>query len=155
MRQHIVWCVEERFPQEHSSVREARDLVVRALVQHHLSHLVDDIKLVVSELVTNVVVHAETPVKVVVEELLFCVKLSVYDESADRPVPRLSQQLDNDGVDGRGLWITDACTAEWGIDLGRGGGKCVWALSPVPPKSSWLEQEDWQPPIRSDPLVSL
>ncbi|MDX6325419.1 MAG: hypothetical protein QOK15_1773 [Nocardioidaceae bacterium] len=153
MRQLVVWCVEEQFPQERSSVREARDFVVRALVQHGLSHLVDDIKLVVSELMTNAVVHAETPVRVVVEELPFCVKLSVYDESADRPVPRLSQRLDSDGDDGRGLWITDACSADWGVDLGRGFGKCVWALFAVPPKSSWVEQEDWQAPIRSDPSL--
>jgi anti-sigma regulatory factor (Ser/Thr protein kinase) len=152
MKQQVVWCVERRFPQERSSVREARGFVVHALIQHDLSHLVDDIELVVSELVTNVVVHAETPVRVVVEELPFCVKLSVYDERADRPVPRLSQRLDS-GDGGRGLGIIDACSAAWGVETGHGFGKCVWALFAVPPKSSWIEQEDWQAPIRSDPYT--
>lgn len=154
MQQLVVWCVEEQFPQERSSVREARDFVVRTLIQHDLLHLVDDVKLVVSELVTNVVVHAETPVRVVVEELPFCVKLSVHDGAADRPVPRLLQRLDSAGDDGRGLSITDACSADWGVDLGRGFGKCVWALFAVPPKSTWVDYEDWQAPIRSEPLLS-
>ncbi len=137
MGHQVVWCVEEQFAPERSSVREAREFVVRALARHGLTYVLDDVQLVVSELVTNAIVHARSPVRVMVEELPFCLKVSVYDRSAELPATRLSEQVDGDAEGGRGLWVTNACSTDWGVEPGRGGDKHVWAIFAVRPASTW------------------
>jgi anti-sigma regulatory factor (Ser/Thr protein kinase) len=93
-----------------------------------LAYLVDHIQLVASELVTNAVVHARTPVRVRIEELPSCVKLTVHDGAADLPVLRLERRTSADAENGRGMWVIDACSAEWGSDLRLGSGRSTWAL---------------------------
>ena len=138
MTAQVVWANEVQFAPTTTSPAEARDFVALHLSRHELGYLVDDVRLVVSELVTNAVVHARTPLMVRLEELLFCVKLTVYDECADRPVLRLEQRVAPETEGGRGLWITDACSADWGANLGNGAGKSTWALFGVRPRSSWV-----------------
>src|SRR5687768_8027247 len=96
MTSQAVWSNEMRFAPASTSPAEARAFVERHLAHHELRYLVDDIRLVVSELVTNAVVHAITPIRVKIQELPFCVKLTVYDESADVPVLRLDQRIADD-----------------------------------------------------------
>ena len=72
------------------------------------AYLLDDVRLVVSELVTNAAVHARTRIRVKIEEMAFCVKLTVYDQSADVPVRSLASRVGADDESGRGLWIVDA-----------------------------------------------
>ncbi len=63
----------------------ARDFVRLLLVAHHLSHLVEDMRLVVSELGTNAVTHAQTPFSVT----LWCADRSALLASMmRRPRPR-------------------------------------------------------------------
>jgi hypothetical protein len=89
----------------------------------------------VSELVTNAVVHAGTSIRVRIEELPSCVKLTVYDGSVARPVLRLSTRISDETESGRGLWIVDACSSDWGTDLTDGEGKAIWARWPCGPTS--------------------
>jgi hypothetical protein len=89
--------------------------------------------------VTNSLLHARTPIRVRLEQLLFCVKLTVFDESVDWPVLSLTDRLSNDTEGGRGLWIVDACSSDWGTDHAGDAGKCTWAVFGVRPKSSWIE----------------
>ena len=139
MTAQVVWSSDVDFQPVTWAPAQARDFVARRLAEHELAYLVDDVRLVVSELVTNAVVHAQTPIRVSVAQLLFCVRLTVFDESADLPVVPLARQLDSDAVGGRGLWVTEACSSDWGTELGRAGEKAVWALFPVRPESSWIE----------------
>ena len=115
----------------------ARAFVEEYCHQRDLSYLVDDIRLVVSELVTNAVVHARSRIRVTIQELSFCVRLVVYDESVDVPLPSLGNRVVNDSENGRGLWIVDACSTDWGTDLNGDEGKSTWAVFAVRPKSSW------------------
>ena len=138
MTAQTAWCEEVQFAPEAASPAKARKFVERHLGLHELVYLVEDVRLVVSELVTNAVVHADTLVRVRIEEVPFCVKLTVYDESMDLPVLALQDRAFADAEHGRGLCVTEACSAHWGTDLGRGGGKSVWALFAVRPKSSWV-----------------
>lgn len=123
---------------ESTSPARARDFVERYLQSRELHYLVDDICLVVSELVTNAVVHARTPIRVRVEEMPFCVKLTVYDHAVDHQLPNLANLVGADDEGGRGLWIVDACSEDWGVDLSGDEEKSTWALFAVRPKSSWV-----------------
>ena len=131
-----VWAYELQVAPAPTSPAQARRFAERHLIQHDLDYLIDDVGLVVSELVTNAVVHARTRIRVRLEELLFCVQLTVYDQSVDLPVPRLAGRVSADEEGGRGLWIVDACSADWGTDLGGEEGKGTWAMFAMRPKPS-------------------
>ena len=132
MAPQILWSYEVRFAPALTAPASARAFVRRHLTHHGLPYLIDDICLVVSELVTNAVVHALTPVRVEIEEMLFCVKLTVSDESADLPV-LLPERVADKAEGGRGLGVIDAVCSDWGTDPGQGGGKSVWAQFGVRP----------------------
>lgn len=131
MTTQLAWSDEARFAPERTSSGMARAFVGRQLLDHDLGYLVDDVRLVASELVTNAVEHARTPVRLRIEKLRFCVKLTVYDERADMPVDPLARRVEDDAEGGRGLWVTDACSTDWGTSLGSTGDKSVWAVFPV------------------------
>ena len=139
MTVQVVWSSGVDFLPETRSPAQARDFVTRRLAEHELAYLIEDVRLVVSELVSNAVAHAQTPIRVSVAELLFCLRLTVSDDSADLRFIPPARQVDGDAEGGRGLWVTEACSYDWGTDLGSAGGKAVWALFPVRPKSSWVE----------------
>lgn len=130
---------ETQFAPEATSPARARDFVERYLNQQDLPYLVDASCLVVSELVTNAVVHARTPIRVSIEEMQSCVKLKVYDESVDIPMPSLADRVGTDNESGRGLGLVDACSEDWGAELAGDEGKCIWVLFAVRPESSWVE----------------
>ena len=129
---------ERTFAPEATSAAEARGFVRGYLQARDLHYVLDDVCLVVSELVTNAVLHARTPVRVRIEEMPFCLKLTVYDEAVDLRVLSLRDRLNADDEGGRGLWIVDACSADWGTEFVGEHGKCTWALFAVRPKSSWI-----------------
>jgi anti-sigma regulatory factor (Ser/Thr protein kinase) len=120
------------------SPAEARAFVELHLSHHELGYLVDDVRLVVSELVTNAVVHASTPVRVRIEALPLWVKPTVLDVCADLPVLRREQRICVEAEGGRGLRVIDACSFDWGTDVGPGNGKSMWVLFAVRPESSWV-----------------
>jgi anti-sigma regulatory factor (Ser/Thr protein kinase) len=131
------WAHELHVAPATTSPAQARDFVTDYCHRQDLSYLVDDVVLVVSELVTNAVIHAQTRIRVTIEELPFCVKLVVYDESLDLPVLSLAGRVRADDEGGRGLWLVDACSADWGTDVASSEGKSTWALFAVRPRSSW------------------
>lgn len=132
------WANELHVAPASTAPAQARGFVKDYCHQQDLPYLVDDIVLVVSELVTNAVMHAQTRIRVTIEELPFCVKLIVYDESLDIPMLSLAGRALADDEGGRGLWIVDACSADWGTDVASSQGKSTWALFAVRPRSSWI-----------------
>ncbi|MGW3359811.1 ATP-binding protein [Streptomyces bungoensis] len=94
----------------------------------------DDAVLVASELVTNALVHAAG-------ERIACrvrwaagrVRVEVEDQNRGsvRPVPR---QSGPDDQNGRGLFLVDALTADWGVTAAPGRpARIVWAELTTPP----------------------
>jgi anti-sigma regulatory factor (Ser/Thr protein kinase) len=130
MTPQVMWIHETRLSPGPRSASRARHFVGSHLERHRLPYLVDDVKLVVSELVTNALVHARTPIRVRLEEFLFCVRLTVHDDSPARPVVRVADTTDTGG---RGLSIVDQCSVQWGTNIDADGGKSVWALFAVKP----------------------
>ena len=119
---------ESYFPPNLSAPAQARELVEDFLTCRGWQHLAEDVCLVVSELVGNAVVHARTPVRVRVAETPFSIRLTVHDESADLPTVSLASRVRSDSESGRGLWLVDACSTDWGTELAGDGGKCMWAV---------------------------
>jgi anti-sigma regulatory factor (Ser/Thr protein kinase) len=114
----------ERVPE---SAAAARRLVGEALDEWGLPQLADSAGLVLTELVTNSVRHAKGEgMRVNVTRLTGQrVRVSVLDR--DRTRPRM-QEPDPDGERerGRGLFIVNATSVAWGVDL-LPDGKRVWA----------------------------
>ena len=80
--------------------------------------------LVASELVTNAVRHARTEIVVNVE----CREDSIYLEVRDgaEARPRIREASD-EAPGGLGLPIVEALASSWGVSVGGGAGKAVWA----------------------------
>ena len=124
MGQTNYWSHATALPGEARSVSRARHFVCSHLVEHRLSHLVDDVQLVASELAANAVQHAHTPFKVILEKADNSVLLSVQDGSPSPPAHLASDRLDPAG---RGVSIVDLVSHRWGVTDGPGEGKSVWA----------------------------
>ena len=124
MGQTNYWSHATALPGVPGSVSRARHFVFSRLVEHRLSHLVDDVQLVVSELAANAVRHARTPFKVILEKAGNSVLLSVQDGSPSRPAHVATDDL---GTAGRGVSIVDLVSQDWGVTDGPGEGKSVWA----------------------------
>ena len=95
-----------------------RDAVAQSLAD------VDDLTLVVSELVTNALLHARPPVIVNIQEHRVDVLVTVSDASAVLPVALPSEAT---ALNGRGVFIVDQVSSEWGANPRVDGGKTVWA----------------------------
>jgi anti-sigma regulatory factor (Ser/Thr protein kinase) len=96
-------------------VREARDLIVKALGELHPG--VDDAVLLTSELVTNAVMHSNSrcpggTVRVVVLELADGVRVEVDDEGSDLSTPVV--RGDVYASDGHGLFLVQSLADQWG-----------------------------------------
>lgn len=124
MGQANYWSHATALPGEARSVSRARHFVCSHLVEHRLSHLVDDVQLVASELAANAVRHAHTPFKVILEKTGDSVLLSVQDGSPSPPAQLASDRLDTAG---RGVSIVGLVSHDWGVTDGPGEGKSVWA----------------------------
>ena len=118
------WSHSSEFTADPSSVGHARSWVGRHLLDHDLSHLVGDLKLVVSELATNAMVHAETSFLVTLTGSPDSVLLEVLDGGQAGPVQYAAQTLETSG---RGVAIVDALSRAWGVTGNMAGGKSVWA----------------------------
>ena len=132
------WLYTCTFPESAGSASRARDFVSRHLAENDLSYLVDDVRLVTSELSTNALLHARTPFTVCLEGLVRVVLLTVQDGSPSPP-----QRVDPITMDtrGRGLFLVDDASHDWGVTLGPGGSKLVWvefAKRPAPATPSVL-----------------
>ena len=77
-----------------------------------------------SELATNAMLHARTPFTVSLEQLVRIVLLTVEDGSPSTPEPVGARDMDTHG---RGLFLVDHTSHDWGVRKGPEGTKSVWA----------------------------
>lgn len=116
-------------PATAASVRAARERVRAALEARGVSHRVrEDVALAASEMVTNAVLH--TGSAKIVCGLRFSegrVCLQVSDEGAGGTAPQMRQAGD-DEEDGRGLFLVEVISEQWGVlPAVSGSGRTVWA----------------------------
>jgi anti-sigma regulatory factor (Ser/Thr protein kinase) len=112
-------------PPERSAASRARRFVRERCEHWNVPQSsIDDIELLVSELVTNAVLHARSEARVTVDRVGDRIRVTVEDHS---PVlPRL-REYGPDAVTGRGVFLVDRLSNEWGVDASKDdGGKCVW-----------------------------
>ncbi|MDF5758714.1 ATP-binding protein [Spongiactinospora sp. TRM90649] len=114
------------------SVKTARDVTRATLNDWGYDALGDDAALVVSELVTNAVRYALRPPQASAGQITLMlvrvsrhVVLAVADPSDQVPVPK---EPDFISENGRGLYIVETYSRDWGWDHLESGGKAVWAL---------------------------
>lgn len=107
------------------SAAAARRLVSEALEVWNLSQVADTATLITTELVSNAIRHARGEgIRVNVMRLTEQrVRVSVLDRDCTRPQ---MQEPDPGGEEGRGLFIVNAESVDWGVDV-LPGGKQVWA----------------------------
>lgn len=91
---------------------------------------VDSAELVLSELVGNAVQHARTPpgrlIFVRFELAHGLLRIEVHDADGERPRVRTGGW---EAECGRGLWLVDRLSVEWGCCPRAGGiGKALWAV---------------------------
>ena len=79
------WSHQAAFEATPASASRARSFVVRHLVDHGLTYLVEPVRLVASELATNALVHAHTAFIVTLEARDGVVRLTVRDDSLSLP----------------------------------------------------------------------
>ena len=77
------------------------------------------------ELVTNAVLHARSSARLTIERTGDRVRVTVGDDSAQRPRLR---DYGADAVTGRGIFLVDQISETWGVDAADDGqdGKRVW-----------------------------
>jgi CheY-like chemotaxis protein/anti-sigma regulatory factor (Ser/Thr protein kinase) len=110
-------------PQELGSVREARSLVRRTLLEWDLTHLEDEATLVVSELAANALNHAQSSYQVRIYHNPSTVRIEVRDGGDGTPEP---QPASSTREGGRGLLLVSAMSVSWGLEQTHEG-KVVWA----------------------------
>jgi len=113
------------FPPAPESVPEARGFARAALAEWGVGEI-DDVLVVLSELVANAVMHAGTPTTVELRLEAGRLRLDVEDLHPSKPLRMGADAADADETHGRGLVITSALTAAWGVEY-RPTSKRVWA----------------------------
>ena len=81
-------------------------------------------RLLASELVTNAVLHTAGDLEIRLRRDRGALRVSVCDESGERPV--VKSVPDPDSTSGRGLVLVDELSNRWGVDQNSDGGKAVW-----------------------------
>ena len=126
------WAHERTLACDPGSVSLSRDFVGLHLLEHGLESMLDDALLVVSELATNAVVHARTPFVVALSHVERSVRLTVSDESIDVPSQATPGVCALEQETGRGLWLVDQLSQDWGVTALDRGNKAVWASFDLP-----------------------
>jgi anti-sigma regulatory factor (Ser/Thr protein kinase) len=89
----------------------------------HERSLVANAELITSELASNAIRHARTPFRVSVRRYGPMLRISVSDGAETLPAP---PDLDPEKPSGRGMFLVDAVSRRWGVDV-VADGKTVWA----------------------------
>lgn len=94
---------------------------------------VEAVQLVVSELVTNALRHApESPnIKLQLLAQAGAVQVRVSDSGTGMPERQSPPDRERAIESGRGIWIVDAFTDDWGTVPDGHGGKTVWCEIPT------------------------
>lgn len=124
MAHGALWLHSRTFRSDAQSASGARHFVSQHLTEHDLSYLVEDVRLVASELATNAMLHARTPFTVSLEQRLRVVLLTVRDGEPSTPERVDAKVMDTHG---RGLFLVDHTSHDWGVTEGPGVSKSVWA----------------------------
>ena len=120
-------AVRRRFPDMPATPRAARRATRDVLNQWGLHEVVDVAELLVSEMVTNAVAHTVGDVELVLEHDEDRLVISAVDTDERAPV---LHEPDDARPGGRGVWLVDELSQEWGYEL-TPGGKRVWCALPV------------------------
>lgn len=118
----VVAVERARFTSEVQSAGSARRFVSKVLASWGCEDVEDAVLLLVSELVTNAVIHAHSDVEVVLRLRPSRIRVEVVDAATDY-VQRRDAAVDDQS--GRGMALTEALAAAWGIDT-LVAGKSVW-----------------------------
>ena len=102
----------------------ARRIVQRALSDAGLTVMLDDALLLVTELVTNAVIHAGTDLELHVDVGVDTARIEVVDHSVGA-LPMLHADPDAPREGGRGIYLLNVLSSEWGTRH-FAGGKSVW-----------------------------
>ena len=128
MREDVAWSHELWQPADPRSPAKVRAFVAEHLLAHGRSHLVEPVRLVASELATNAILHSGTEMRVTLLEERGTVMLSVED---DRPHLWPSLEVASATAEsGRGLWLVEVLSEDWGVRTEGRGSKAVWASFP-------------------------
>ena len=94
---------------------------------------VEAVQLVVSELVTNALLHAPESRTITLQLLASdaSVQVRVSDEGTSAPERRSLSDPGSGIESGRGVWIVEAFTDDWGSEQDGQGGKTVWCDVPA------------------------
>lgn len=111
------------FAPEPESAWAARRFVESTLQSSAFSASTDVVCLLTSELVANAVLHAHTPFELTIDLDADVVLVAVHDGDARSPQP--SADPGTEATCGRGLYLVDELSAEWGV-LEDDLGKSVW-----------------------------
>ncbi|MDP9101806.1 MAG: SpoIIE family protein phosphatase [Actinomycetota bacterium] len=124
----------DTLPPTGRSASQARRLVAHAVREASLDVLVDEALLLVTELVTNAVVHAGTDVEVHTEVEGARLRVEVVDHSPGS-LPIIAPGPAELREGGRGVFLLDALSTEWGTRH-FATGKSVWfVLGPDVPRT--------------------
>ena len=116
------WAGAYHLPNSVTSPALARTLLGQALAERPVE-VIETAQLLVSELVTNAILHAETPLVLQIHPASSGFRVTVQDNSPDRPIPE--QDANSDSDSGRGLQLVDALATDWGCET-LPTGKRVW-----------------------------
>jgi anti-sigma regulatory factor (Ser/Thr protein kinase) len=92
-----------------------------------LAPLADDAALLVSEAMSNAIRHATRQITLCVTCNKTTILVSVTDDGARPDVDLAPRHLDESAETGRGLFVIDRITSEWGWS-GNAQGTTVWFL---------------------------
>jgi anti-sigma regulatory factor (Ser/Thr protein kinase) len=124
MADSALWSHTQTFPAEAQSASLARRFVAHHLMEHGLAYLVPDVQLVTSELATNALMHTRRPFTLSLDHFERAVVVTVQDGSPSVPVMRVPDTLDSHG---RGLYLVDSISHDWGVAEETDGAASVWA----------------------------
>ena len=111
-------------PADPTAAHHARKCTTRLCTAAGLdSELADTAVLLTSEVVTNAVLHGRSAARLTVTCSKTGVRVEVGDDNSRRPV--LHAPHDLDALNGRGMYLLDACATAWGV-LPDPFGKIVW-----------------------------
>jgi anti-sigma regulatory factor (Ser/Thr protein kinase) len=129
MREDVAWYHELLQPADPRTPARVREFVAHHLQVHDRPHLVEPVRLVASELATNAVLHSGTDLLVTLLEEQGMVVLSVEDFRPHR-WPSLEVAAAT-AERGRGLWIVEVLSEDWGVRTEARGSKAIWASFPA------------------------